>query len=170
MTSIVDNRLAAKGVTRAQVSVAWVNNADARPSLPFPADAQKLRDEFADIARILTDRFPNLKLAYHSSRIYAGYATSELNPEPFAYQSGFAVEILIAQQIDGEAMLNFDPADGPVAAPWLSWGPYLWADGLNARADGVVWTCQDLAAADGTHPSSAGQFAPFGEESDAAQI
>ncbi len=37
----------------------------------------------------LKKRFPNLRIAYLSSRIYAGYAKSALNPEPYAYESGF---------------------------------------------------------------------------------
>ena len=44
-----------------------------------------------------------------------------------------------------------------LVAPWLDWGPDLWADGLNARGDnGLVWTCQDLGG-DGTHPSNSGR-------------
>ena len=64
----------------------------------------------------------------------------------------------IAQQLDGDPALNYDPANGPVVAPWLSWGPYLWADGLNARSDGLTWACSELNASDGTHPSATGRL------------
>lgn len=86
----VDQRLSAAGVTPAQVQVAWVKQADARPTLLFPDDALKMKSELVTIAQTLKNRFPNIKIAYYSSRIYAGYATTPLNPEPFAYQSGFA--------------------------------------------------------------------------------
>lgn len=95
-------------------------------------------------------------LVYLSSRIYAGYATSLLNPEPYSYQSGFSIKWLIENQIDGAADLNFDPARGTVEAPWLAWGPYLWADGLTPRSDGLIWECADLRDTDGTHPSASG--------------
>ncbi len=46
---------------------------------------------------------------------------------------------------------------GEVRAPWLAWGPYLWADGLKGRRDGkVVWERDDLGP-DGTYPSAKGQ-------------
>jgi hypothetical protein len=151
----VDQRLSAAGVTPAQVQVAWVKEADPGPTLAFPNDAFKLKDELANIARILKTRYPNIRLAYYSSRIYAGYASSNLNPEPFAYQSGFAVKWLIEDQINGSSDLNFDPSRGAVKTPWLSWGPYMWADGMTPRSDGLAWVCSDLQS-DGTHPSSSG--------------
>ena len=55
---------------------------------------------------------PNVKLAYLSSRTYGGYATTPLNPEPYAYESGFSVKWLIEGQLKGEAALNYDPGEG----------------------------------------------------------
>jgi hypothetical protein len=149
----VADRLKSAGVTQAQVQAAWIKEADAMPTAPFPADAEPLRDELARIARLLHDRFPNLKLAYLSSRTYGGFATTPLNPEPFAYQTGFAVKWLIEAQIAGDPALNFHPERGPVRAPWLSWGPYLWADGVKPRGDGLTYARSDFGP-DGTHPSN----------------
>ena len=89
--------------------------------------------------QILKVKLPNVKQVFFTSRIYAGYASSTLNPEPYAYENAFAIKRVIAQQLAGDPALNYDAANGPVVAPWLSWGPYLWADGLNARADGLTW-------------------------------
>jgi hypothetical protein len=142
-------------VTPKQVTVVWIKQADAGPKLPFPSDAKKLRKELRIILGLIHQKFPKVKLAYMSSRIYAGYATTTLNPEPFAYQSGFAVKWLIGSQIVGSARLNYDPKKGRVKSPWLSWGPYLWADGLHPRSDGLTWSCSDFRD-DGTHPSDSG--------------
>jgi len=154
---VVDQRLSRAGATGQQVQAAWLKEAERRPTEPFPADAQRLRADLQRIVQILKSRFPNLKLVYLSSRIYAGYATTTLNPEPFAYQSGFAVKWLIEDQINGAPELNFDPVRGTVRAPWLAWGPYLWADGLNPRSDGLIWECSDFRD-DGTHPSDSGRM------------
>ncbi len=72
-------------------------------------------------------RYPNILIVYLSSRTraYTNDPVTE-NPEPFAFESGFAVQWTIADQINGTGNLNFDPAKGPVVAPYLSWGPYLW--------------------------------------------
>jgi len=153
----VDNRLRDAGATRAQVQAVWLKQADAQPSEDFPQYAQKLEAELARIVQVLHQRFPNLKLVYLSSRTYGGYAKTRLNPEPYAYESGFSVKWLIERQIKGEADLNFDPAKGTVKAPWLSWGPYLWAAGATKRADGFSWEPGDSTEGDGTHESPAGQ-------------
>src|SRR5439155_14747287 len=68
-----------------------------------------------------------------------------LNPEPYAYESGFAVQWLIADHIQHNLL----------GRPWLGWGPYLWTNGTIGRSDGLVWHCTD-SQSDGTHPSTSG--------------
>jgi len=153
----VDQKLAIASVTPLQVEAVWLKEARAGPTETFPADATILRDELRSIVQIIKARYPNTRSVYLSSRTYAGYASSSLNPEPFAYQSGFSVKWLLEEQLDGSPALNFDPAKGPVMAPWLSWGPYLWADGLTPRSDGLTWACGDFVDTDGTHPSDSGR-------------
>jgi hypothetical protein len=81
----------------------------------------------------------------------------ELNPEPYAHEGNLVVRWMIRDQMSGSPELNHDPAKGPVKAPLLLWGPYLWADGtIPRKSDGLVWERQDLAA-DGTHPSQSGR-------------
>jgi hypothetical protein len=153
--------LMSQGLSEAQVQAAWVKVANSSPhvSLPSPdADAYTLLEQLGAIARALRQRYPNMKQVFYSSRIYAGYADTGLNPEPYAYESGFAVKWLIEAQI--EQMTNggaqVDPLAGDLShsvAPWVGWGPYLWADGMTPRSDGLTYACEDLAE-DGTHPAS----------------
>ncbi len=147
---VVEQRLTAAGVAPAQVQTAWMKQADAQPRLAFPEDARRLQAELKAIAQTLRSRFPNLRLLYLSSRIYAGYASTPLNPEPYAYQSAFAVKWLIEEQIQGSPELSFDAG----RVPWMAWGPYLWADGMQTRPDGLTWRCADFEN-DGTHPAAA---------------
>ena len=155
---ITDQRLKAAGVTPKQVQAAWMKQADGMPTATqFPDYAVALEDEMLQIAQIVKERYPNLKLLYLSGRIYGGYATTPLNPEPYAYESGFSVKWLVEKQLDGDPALNYDLARGAVKAPWLAWGPYLWADGMKARSDGLIYESTDLTESDGTHPSPSGQ-------------
>ncbi len=154
--AIVDQRLQEAGVTRAQVGAAWIKQADAGPSQGFPAYAKTLEQELVKIVQVLHDRFPNLKLVYLTSRTYGGYALTKLNPEPYAYESGFSVRWLIERQLRGEADLNFDPDKGAIKAPWLSWGPYFWANGSTKRSDGFSYDRADFSEKDGTHLTPAG--------------
>jgi hypothetical protein len=150
----LNDRLTSAGVTAAQVTVAWIKQADSNPTTGWPGHVKTLQDELAAIVSIAGLRFPNLKLIYLSSRIYAGYATTTLNPEPYAYEGAFAVKGLIDEQLRGTGGLGY--SDGPGGATWMAWGPYLWADGLTPRSDGLTWACSELSA-DGTHPSATGQ-------------
>src|SRR5262249_28376386 len=153
-------RLEQAGVSPEQVQVAWIKQARAGPSTlgEFPRHAQALKENLAVIVRGLRERYPNLQITYVSSRIYAGYANTQLNPEPYAYEGAYSVRWLVQDQIDGKGDLNADAAKGPVRAPVLLWGPYLWADGTHARADNqLAWQADDFSN-DGTHPNAAGQM------------
>jgi lysophospholipase L1-like esterase len=150
---VLDSRLQAAGVSAAQVAVVWLKEADAGPSSGWPSYAQQLRNEIETMLQLLKRRFPNLQIAYLSSRIYAGYATSALNPEPYAYESAFSVRGVIQDQLSGQSGIDYRSGE----APWVAWGPYLWADGLRPRSDGLTWACAEFSASDGTHPSASGQ-------------
>ena len=150
-----DRRIRAAGVTPEQVQAMWLKQADMGPARygEFPKHAEVLRDNVIADLTLAKQRYPNLRVAYLSSRIYAGYATSGLNPEPYAYEGAFAMRWVIQSQIKGDAKLNFDPAKGEVKAPVLLWGPYLWADGTTPRrSDGLIYK-NDEFGPDGTHPA-----------------
>jgi hypothetical protein len=151
----VDEQLAAAGLTPAQVQVAWVKQALVG-SGAFPGRAEVLQGALVAIAQNLKSNYPNIQIAYFSSRTRSYRYWSGLNPEPVAFETGFAVKWMIEQQLDGDPALNFDPDAGPAVAPYLSWGAYLWIDGLNPRSDGRVWLPEDLVQ-DCTHPSESGQ-------------
>ena len=152
---VVDERLQQAGVTRDQVQVIWIKQADAGPSQGFPEYAQTLQQELKAIVRLFPKRFPNVQQVYLSGRTYAGFASTRLNPEPYAYESAFSVKWLIEQQLSGDADLSFNPETGERQSPWLSWGPYFWHPANATRADGYLPEKKDYAG-DGTHHSSSG--------------
>lgn len=124
------------------------------------ADAFVLEGQIGQIARALKTRYPNLRQLFLSSRIYAGFATTTLNPEPYAYENGFsvkwAVESQIAQAGGAAAGRAGDLRYDTGIAPWMAWGPYLWAAGTTPRSDGLTWVTSDFAS-DGTHPATSGR-------------
>ncbi len=155
----VTARLKAANVSDEQVQVVWIKQAimgQARFG-EFPAHAKKLESDLVTTLQLLKTRFPNLQIAYLSSRIYAGYATTSLNPEPYAYEGAFSIRWIIDAQVSGDAKLNADSTQGEVKAPVVLWGPYLWGDGTTPRTDGLVWNRDDLVERDGTHPSDSGR-------------
>lgn len=150
--SVLADRLAAAGVTAPQVQVMWLKHQIKGDGLvAFPQDAQYLRDRLRDIVTIARSRYPNLRLGFLSSRSYGDYNGAARGKG--AYEQAFAVKWLIQDQINGDARLNYGNG-GP--APWLAWGPYLWADGLAGRSDGLTWACGDFVT-DGIHPSASGK-------------
>lgn len=143
----VDHQLQRSEASTAQVQVVWLKTALARDPRGFPENARLLQRALRSILEILRTKFPQLKLVYVSSRTYGGYSESDLSPEPAAYESAFAVKWLIEERIN-----NPNPDR---LLPWVSWGPYLWADGLSPRSDGLVWERSDFEL-DGVHTSPQG--------------
>jgi hypothetical protein len=140
----IDSRLAEAGVSASQVQVVWLKEAIAGEHRRFPKDAKALQTSLRKIITTMRFRYPKLRLVYLSSRTYGGYAITGWNPEPAAYDSGYAVRGVIQDRISGK-----------LKGPWVGWGPYLWTDGLAGRSDGLQWTCADVET-DGTHPSPSG--------------
>lgn len=156
--TVIDQRLTNAGVTPAQVQALWIKQALAAPtSLAWPAHVVELTDLLSAVVRNAKARYPNAKVAFLSSRTYGGYSPNPGRTEPLSYETGFAIRDVIAHQIAGDPSLNHDPNQGPVLAPWLAWGPYLWADGIVPRSDGLRWLCEDTVA-DGVHPSQSGRL------------
>ncbi len=150
----LDRTMARYQVSANQVQVAWIKQTLTRGG-EFPAKAEELQQYLERIVINLKEKFPNLKIVYLSSRTRSYSYERGLSPEPVAFETGFAVKWLVEKQINGDPGLNFDPLNGTVTAPYLTWGPYLWMDGQNPRADGRTWLQEDLAQ-DCTHPSLQG--------------
>lgn len=152
---VLNNYLPQNGVTAKQVVAVDIEDTDGIATGTFPSDVTTLQSEYESMMNNLHTLFPNLALVYFSSRVYGGYSNgvgSPDNPEPYAYEVGWAVKWAIQDQLNGNSNLNYNPLLGPVEAPWMSWGTYYWANGMLGRADGLEWDCADFSA-DGTHPS-----------------
>ncbi len=140
-----------------QVQAIWFKEADRTfPDTTFPGYTANFKSKLKVSMGILKSYYPNVKLCYLSSRIYAGYrAGMGSNPEPFAYYTGWAVKSLIEDQINGDTSLTYTGANPK--SPWLSWGPYIWADGIVPNLDGLSWICPADFNSDGIHPAASGQ-------------
>jgi len=150
----VAERLREANVTPEQVQAAWIKHAEPGP---WPDEsplqyARKVKQDLAASLAITRSTFPNLRIAYLSSRTYGGYNIAgirRVNPEPFAYETAFSVRWVIQDQIKSETK-------GKIEGPVLLWGPYLWADGVTPRkSDKLVWERKDFGQ-DGVHPSKLG--------------
>ncbi len=151
-------RLERSGVSPEQVQIAWIKLANKSPQGDLEAHGKKLQMDTLAVIQNAKAKFPNLRVAYLSSRIYGGHTSAALNPEPFAYESAFPVRWLIQDQMAGADALSVQSTAAHAAkAPVLLWGPYLWADGVTPReGDGLTWPRSDLGP-DGTHPSPSGR-------------
>jgi hypothetical protein len=157
--------MAINGINRLQVQAVWLKAAHLFPqdAGAFPAHAERYADLLTTIIHRAHSFFPNLQVVYLSSEVNFSFMRTGTVPEPFNYEGAFGVRSAIQRQMAGHASLNADPARGPVAAPVLLWGPYLWARTDVPRSDGLIWARQDFHP-DGVHPS------PFGSAKVGSQL
>jgi len=149
------------------VRAVWIKHASGYPTRPpydgtFPLYSQTFQGFVETVIRRLKDTYPNLEIAFMSSRTHAfadryPQPNPIINPEPFAYETGFSVRWMIEKQQSGHPDLNYNPALGQVEAPLLMWSAYIWADNEPPRSDGLVWLPEDTAS-DCTHPAQSGQL------------
>lgn len=164
-----------QGLCPEQVAVVWMEHATIDPmaagggTAGFQYESQALQGLITQAVKNLHVVFPNAKLAFVSTRTraYVDQAapspTPAHNPEPYAYETGFAVKYTIKSQIDGTDLCYYDPTGTDnqsctattAVAPYLAWGPYYWEDGTTPRSDGKTWLCSDLQA-DHVHPTGCG--------------
>ena len=160
---IRDAQLGPLGLSEQQVQVVWMAVENREPSPPpFPANADVLVRQFGNITRALRSRYPNLRLVFLASFSYGGYVTNlDRIKEPYAYEGGFDKKWLIQAQIDqianGGTIVDGRAGDlnYNTVAPWIGWGPYSWADGVNPRSDGLFWPSGDFQS-DGVHFTQSG--------------
>ena len=152
---IAKQRLEPKGLSPEQVQIVWFKLAEITPSdTTFVTYTHALKEKYLSAMQILKQKFPNAKIAYLSSRIYGGYSTGLLNPEPFAWYTGWANKLLIEDQINGDPRLAYKGNEAKI--PWLSWGPYLWSNGETPNSQGISWFRTDIDGG-GTHPNATGR-------------
>jgi hypothetical protein len=157
---VTSDTLMPAGVTPQQVQIAWVEIDNAPAFIPLGAadgDAYYLKAYIGDTLREMRRQYPNLQIAYLSSRTYTGYSTTGRSREPFAFESGYSNRWIITNQIDQERMAvpewYWDTRGGLLddtprrnVVPWVAWGPYLWANGTTPRSDGLTWQRGDFEA------------------------
>ena len=138
---IVSQRISDAGATASQVQAIWMEQVIPGNSGDFPAFAKRLQGYIQDSLHNAQARFPNLETCFYlSSRSYGGHPAGGRQSEPLAYETGFAVKWAIADQIAGKPEMNYDPAKGKVAAPWIPRGRTLGGrrKGRKRRADAVA--------------------------------
>lgn len=160
--SWLDEHLKEQGLDLLQVQVMYLKNTTWHPTLTFEEEKDRLRVSLHKIMLVAKRKLPNLQICYLSSRTYAGYSIKDNSPEPYAYETGFAVKELVERQIMGDSSLNFDPAKGTVYAPWIAWGPYLWVNGATSEGSLLSYKEDYYRKDEGLHPSHRGaQFTSF---------
>lgn len=142
------DRLEEKFIDPDQIQIVWMMLQSEAESHNMETYITYVIGEYKLILADMLTNMPNLRQVYITGMHYTGYTLEtheryDAMVEPKAYWGNIAIRELINKQIDSDPDLDFEGADRKV--PYITWGPYYWADGSNPRAtDGLTWTCDEF--------------------------
>ncbi len=137
--SSANKKLSDANETPQSVNVVLYFNAWGFPDEPdFVTYAQTMQNSLGTTMSSIASLYPNTQLIYVTSREYAGYVVTDLNPDPWAYWDGFAFKWLVADRINGVT-----------SGPPLLWQAYqydpTWPQSYFRAGDGVHLSDEGLA-------------------------
>lgn len=147
------------GYSAKQVQVVWVEQENTQNAdTSFPSAPLGLMADYQKLLGVIYQKFPNVKIVYINQRAFAGYV--DITPGvigkglhfPRDYYNGWCIKWLIEKQINNEAGFKF-----PSELPFIDWATSFWADGKNARSDGLSYDCNTDYGGDGLHLSELGE-------------
>ncbi|MFI5173055.1 MAG: T9SS type A sorting domain-containing protein [Chitinophagales bacterium] len=161
----LQDRLFSRDDSWEQIQVVWMLEQSEFNTEVVEDYVDYVAEQYITLMHRMIDTMPNLKIVYLTGFHYTGYThpNHELYNylvEPKGYWGNLAIKELIERQINGDPELIFE---GPGrVAPFISWGPYFWADGNNPRGgDFLVWPCEDYRDDDtggGFHLEETGKY------------
>lgn len=143
----LQEKIDARGDTWDNIQIVWMQT---HTELPIDDSILYIKttvNQYITLLQRIQDSMANVKQVFLTGFHYTGYTHPshelyEALAEPKAYWGNLAIKVLIERQIAGDPALAFEGPDKKV--PWISWGPYWWADGTNPRAiDGLTWSCEE---------------------------
>lgn len=161
----LQGRLFNRGDKWEQVQIAWMLEQSELDTNDVDYYIDYVADQYTVLLQRMLDTMPNLKLVYLTGFHYTGYTHPDHQlynylVEPKGYWGNLAIKEVIARQINGDPELAFEGPDKK--APYVTWGPYFWADGTNPRGgDYLTWPCEDYRDDDtggGFHLEESGKY------------
>lgn len=140
--------LASKNIQPGQVQVAWMLLMSSTDTMDVNFYVDTVSEQYIQILHNLMTICPNLQEVFISGTHYTGYTAPEHKRynyiiEPYGYWSNLVVKNVITLQINNDPRLVYSGLGKN--APFITWGPYFWADGVTPRGtDGLSWPCDNF--------------------------
>lgn len=135
------SKVTAGGLTASQVQAVWMQF-----GISDWYTVQQYVDALGAVMTRLQASYPNVKVVYISGINYVGYGGYAFGhqSEPYGYNANLAVKQFVDEYVTGAR-----------SGPFVAWGPYFWADGVNPNTQGLSWSCSNFYS-DGVHPNRSG--------------